>query len=236
VEGTLTAVGASSVTIAPEKGGPEVTLTVDASTIIRRNKMPATLADLQVGDRVEAKYDPTTMIAIKIEAKSAMVVPPPTGLAKVEGTLTAVGGSSVTIAPEKGGPEVTLTVDASTIIQRNKMPAALADLQVGDKVEAKYDPTTMIAIKIEAKSAMATPPPSPGLAKVEGRLTAVNGSSVTIAPKKGGAAITLSVDASTVIERDHMPITLADLRVGDKVEAKYDPATMVATKIEVEGH
>lgn len=234
VEGTLTAVGASSITIAPEKGGAEVTLSVDASTVIRRNKMPATLADLQVGDKVEARYDPATMIAVKIEAKSVVAGPPPTGLAKVEGRLTAVGASSVTIAPEKGGPEVTLNVDASTFIERDHMPATLADLQVGDKVEAKYDPATMVATKIEAKSAMAGMPPSTGLAKVEGRLTAVNGSSVTIAPKKGGAEVTLTVDASTLIERDHMPVTLADLHVGNKVEARYDPATMIATKIEVE--
>jgi hypothetical protein len=43
---------------------------VDASTVIKRHGTIATLADLQVGDRVDAKYNPLSMLAIKIEVEN----------------------------------------------------------------------------------------------------------------------------------------------------------------------
>ncbi len=228
VKGSIVAVDttAATLTITPKNGGPDITLSVDASTLIRRGGMPATLADLQVGDRVKARYDPATMLASRIDAKSAKQT-------NLKGVIAAVdpAAGTLSITPKQGGAAITLSVDATTWIKRDGLPATLADPQVGDRVKAKYNPYTMLASKIDAKSAIPF-----ALPEIEGRLTAVGAASVTIAPEKGGAEVTLNVDASTRIEREHMPATLADLQVGDKVEARYDPATMTAVKIEVEGH
>jgi cold shock CspA family protein/phage terminase large subunit-like protein len=219
LKGTLAAVdtSASTVTITPKKGGSDVTLTVDANTLIKRNSRTATLADLQVGDKVEAKYDPATMLAFKIKAKFKV--------SELKGIIVAVdtSASTVTITPKKGGTDVTLNVDANTSIKR-KGPATLADLQIGDKIEAKYDPAAMLAIKIEAK---------PNLAKVKGTIAAIDtaAGTLTITPKNGSPDVTLTVDANTYIKRNGQPATLADLLVGDRVEAKYNPATMLAASI-----
>lgn len=218
-KGTIAAVdtAASTLTITPKNGGADVTLNVDASTFIKRNGQPATLADLQTGDKVEAKYDSATMLAFRVKAEFKA--------GKVKGMIAAVdtAASTVTITPRKGGADVTLNVDANTVIKR-KGPATLADLQVGDKIEAKYDPATMLALKIEAEFK---------LAKVKGTIAAVDAAAgtLTITPKKGGADVTLNVDASTYIKRNGQPATLADLVVGDRVEAKYNAATMLAVKI-----
>lgn len=219
LKGTIAAVdtSASTVTITPKKGGSDVTLTVDANTLIKRNSQPATLADLQIGDKVEAKYDPATMLAFKLKAKFKV--------SELKGIIAAVdtSASTVTITPKKGGADVTLNVDANTLIKRNG-PATLADLQAGDKVEAKYDPAAMLAIKIEAK---------PNLAKVKGTIAAVDtaAGTLTITPKDGSPDVTLAVDANTYIKRNGQPATLADLLVGDRVEAKYNPVTLLAATI-----
>ena len=49
--GTVSAVGSGSITIA-EAGGTSVTVATTAGTRVRKEKKPATLADLEVGDEV----------------------------------------------------------------------------------------------------------------------------------------------------------------------------------------
>jgi hypothetical protein len=220
LKGTIAAVDtvASTVTVTPKNGGTDITLNVDASTMIKRDGKPATLADLQPGDIVEAKYDPATMLASRIQAKVKK--------SEIHGIISAVDttANTFTVTPKKGGTDVTLNVDASTMIKRNGKPATLADLQLGDKVEAKYYSSSMLAIKVEARR---------NLVNLNGTITAVDttANTVTVTPKKGGADIVLKVDASTIIKRYGAPATLADLLVGDKVQAKYNPITFLASRI-----
>jgi len=146
LEGTVAAVDttAGTITITPKKGGADVTLFVDATTFIKRNGAAATLADVLVGDKVEAKYNAATMLASKLEVKL--------NLSEVKGTVAAVDtvAGTITITPKYGGADVVLFVDASTFMKRNHAVATLADFVVGDKVEAKYNATTMLASKIES--------------------------------------------------------------------------------------
>ncbi len=49
------------------------------------------------------------------------------------GTVSAVGGGSITIA-EAGGTSVSVATTAQTRVRKDKKPATLADLKVGDEV------------------------------------------------------------------------------------------------------
>jgi len=221
--GTLAAVNVAgnTVTVTPELGGADVVLKIALSTVIKRADVVTSLAKLQVGDKVEAKYDSVTMIASVIEAEFEG--------GEVHGTVSAVDtvGSTVTITPELGGADVVLTVNLDTVILRNDLPVALAALLVGDKVEARYDTATKIASLIETEMEDG---------EVKGAIAAVDttAQTVTITPELGGADIVVKISASTVIRRHDAPATLAALLVGDKVEAHYDSATMVASLVEAE--
>ncbi len=155
------------------------------------------------------------------------------GAAKVKGTISAIDHTAGTfsVAPARGGADVNLSVDGRTVIKINKRHATFSDLSVGNFVETSYDPRTLIARKIEAKT---TKPPLPVLAKVEGWIASVDLTQgcVTITPKRGGAPVSVSATSATVIKLNGRSATLADLRTGDKAEAKYDPVTLVAVKIE----
>ena len=142
-KGSIAAIdlGAGSVTVSDRRTGALVTVFADASTEIRKNgNKNALLSDLAIGDRVDARYDRTSFLARRIDAKSA----------KVEGVLTAVdlGAGTVTITPLGGSP-VVLNVTAGTKIERNEIHVPLSALQIGDAAEAKFDATTMIATKVE---------------------------------------------------------------------------------------
>jgi hypothetical protein len=56
----------------------------------------------------------------------------------------------VTIAPQGGGANVTLTVNASTEVDVNDEGGTLADLQIGMPIKAEYDTVTLLASEIEA--------------------------------------------------------------------------------------
>ena len=222
LKGTIVAIDtrARTITIASIRGA-HVAIKVVKSTLITRSGKPATFAKLRVGDKVNLNYYAST--------KRASNVADTPGLYEIHGTVEAVdtAASTVTVASEEGGISVTLKVDASTVIQRNGAPAVLADLLVGDKVEAKYDSATMLAssIKTEVEDS-----------DFYGTIAALDFSAntITITPESGGADIVLNVTNSTVFKKNDAVVAFADMVVGDKVEAEYDSVSMIASKIEVE--
>jgi hypothetical protein len=224
VEGTVGAVnaGAGTITINPRDGGAAVSLTTNSSTRITRNGAAATLADLKAGDRVAAQYDPTTNVATRIEAESETGHQP----SEVDGQVTAVSATSITIAPHSGDP-VTLTLDATTVIYVNGQRAAAADLKVGDRAQAEYDATTKVAAKIAVERETNQEP-----AEVEGQVTAASSTSVTIAPHEG-SPVTLTLNSSTRIIVNDKPGTAADIKVGAQAQALYDRTTLIAAGIRV---
>jgi hypothetical protein len=147
-KGTIVAIDlvASTVTVHDNKSDTDVAVTVDESTRIHKNNDEhASIEDLAVGDKADARYNKDTLVAKRIQAKS----PKP---AKVHGTITAIdlGAQSVTIQP-KEGDAVTVLVTETTKIERNEEEATLADLVVGDHANAKYDALTFQAVKISAE-------------------------------------------------------------------------------------
>ncbi len=228
VEGTVGAVdgGAGTITINPRDGGAAVSLTTSTSTRITRNGAAATLADLKAGDQVAAEYDPATRIATRIEAESETEHQP----SEVEGQVTAVSATSITIAPHSGDP-VTLTLDATTVIYLNGQRAAAADVKVGDRAQAEYDAATKVAAKIAVERETNQEP-----AEIEGQVTAASATSVTIAPHEG-SPVTLTLNDSTRIIANDKPGTAADIKVGARAQALYDRTTLVALGIRVStGH
>ncbi len=223
VEGQVTAVTASSLTITPEEGSP-VTLETKASTVVILDGAPSTLSAIVVGDKARALYDSTTLVAAAIEAES-----PHHELAEVEGQVTAVTASSLTITPEEGAP-VTLGTDASTVVILDGAPSKLSAIVVGDKARALYDATTLIAAGIQAQSAQHR------LAEVEGQVTAVGGSSISITPEEpqGAAAVTLGTGSATQIFLDGAVSSLSAIAVGDRARALYDSSTLIAIVVAAE--
>jgi hypothetical protein len=223
IEGQVTAVGASSITIAPETGSP-ITLGTTAATKVILDGAPSTLSSIATGDQARALYDSTTLVAAAIEAES-----PHHEIAEVEGQVTAVAAAAITIAPEEGSP-VTLGTDAATVVILDAAPSTLSAIAVGDKARALYDKTTLIAAAIQAQS------PHHQLAKIEGQVTAVGGTSLTITPDhpQGAAPVTLGTSPATQIFLDGSVSSLASIAVGDHARALYDSSTLTAIVIEAE--
>jgi hypothetical protein len=218
VDGHVTAVGSSTITITPEHGSA-VDLTTASTTQIFLDGKVAALSSISVGDEAHATYDAATMVAALLAVASPSIEP-----VVVEGTVTADSSTSVTITPHSGSA-VSLTADSSTKIFVNSHSAAIGAVAVGDSAQAIYDPTTLAAIVIDART------PAQHLANVEGAVTADSPSSITITPRTG-TPITLTADANTRLSLNGSVVTLGAIPVGDAAEAVYDSSTLVAEFIE----
>ena len=158
VSGTIAAVGdlrcpallPSQVQIILNDGLTCVTLNVTVDTLIEVGGAPATISDLTPGMFVEAKYDPLTFNAFRIEAEEEGED------AEVEGVINAVDTGLGTVTIDSNGTLVTLFVDASTKIELNGETVFLADLAIylatnsNVPVSAEYNVVAMVAKEIEA--------------------------------------------------------------------------------------
>ena len=67
--------------------------------------------------------------------------------------------------------------------------------------------------------------------KAEGTLDGVAANGVIIRTKSG-SLVSLGVNASTKVELNGVKVPVTSLPVGSRTQALYDPATMIATKVE----
>ena len=172
-----------------------------------------------------------TVLGVELFALAlALVATPQHALAKhgkkearAKGPITAIDTTlgTVTINDKRQG-EVTVTVDADTQLRLDGHKGATLDMfGVGDSGKAFYDKTTLVASRVDATSA-----------KIEGTVTAVDAVANTItidSPKSG--VVTISATSDTKIEYNGEEATLADFLVGDHAGAKYNPETLVASRI-----
>lgn len=195
------------------KDGQTHVITVDSKTQITIDGKTIAIEALVPGTYIEIEREddsPNTARVVEVR------------LAKIEGVIVQFQNSELTIAPENGGGQVKVKVDSSTQIRlEDDRAGTSADLKNGVRVEVKYDPETHVVLKVYVDTEEE--------ADIEGTVTQVSGNKVTIQGDKA-RTLTLTVGNSTQIENG----VLADIKQGVKVEAKFDPVTLVIFKIEVE--
>lgn len=133
IQGTVSAVGFSSLTVnVPENG--TVVVAVDADTKFMINgKTQIRLADIKAGDKVVIKGEKEDNNTL--EADHVIVVIRPQ---KAFGTVTAKTDTSLTIKNSVSGTEKTVTINPDTKVSVNGEVTTAADIQVGDKGVVKF--------------------------------------------------------------------------------------------------
>ena len=223
VDGTIVAIDGSEVTIETERGRM-LTVTVTGGTRIELEEdLPGTLTDLLVGTEVEVKFDPFTRGAFEIEVEEG----------ELKGTIVEVSGSTLTIETE-GGRRLNLIVGDGTRIELEDedFPGTLADLQVGEEIKVKFDQATMRATRVEVKEPKEDRSGSD--AEIEGRIVSIEGQAVTVENENGRRRTLTVADDTRIRLDDDATGTLGDLQVGLDVKVKFDPNTLVATRVEVD--
>ena len=153
--------------------------------------------------------------------------PSPTGKkVEIEGTVGAVGASSVTVSGH------VLLVNADTKIKRDDRTIALADLKMGDKVEV--DAVTeadgsLLATRIKVEDNDDND--NDNEVDFKGTIESITAPNLMVSGRK------VVTNGSTRIRSDDKTITLGDLKAGEKVEVEGTTQTdgsVLASKIKVE--
>ncbi len=96
-----------------------------------------------MGHEVEVRFDPSTRTAYEIEVEEQG--------SKIKGVIAQIEGDQVTIDTERGR-SLTLAVGHQTRIElADDFPGTYEDLQVGDRVEARFDSVARAAFRIDVK-------------------------------------------------------------------------------------
>ena len=199
-------------------------MAVDAHTQFEGFGGPASLADLKVGDRVDAevvKQADGSLLAKEVRRFHPPQPPSPAIIAV--GPIEAVSESSITVA------SIAFSLSSQTIIRRGDATVALSDLKVGDSALVKGRPSGAGPVADVILVAPGQPPEE--LIAVTGPIEAVGMDSVTVAGKL------FKVDTHTVIVRGRTNVSLASLAVGEMAEvqaAVSSDGTLVALLVRVQ--
>jgi hypothetical protein len=144
VRGVIKSLGSDNVAISTEHN-VDITLRVtpDISIVIDGKNSP-TFADLKVGQEIEAKYNVSTMIALRIHLETTEEGRDIDGIIK---SLDSIK-KTITITTNKHIDTTLLVTSDTAIFINDKGQSAFSDFQVGQRVEANYDLSSMNALKI----------------------------------------------------------------------------------------
>jgi len=176
VTGVIQTLGNSSFVIRVGKGKRTMTVNVSAQTKISTVQGAGSFSDLQVGEMVQVKGSVNTQ-AKTIDAVSIIAEPP-------SGTVAAIKGQTFTLTTSDGK---TLTVNASTStsVYVNTVPVSLKAIEIGQTLG--YQGTTASDGSITAGKLWLL-----SLPQVRGKVTAINGNSLTLQTATSSVTINLS--------------------------------------------
>src|SRR5436305_776355 len=158
IEGTITASSATSLTVHDSHKNDDV-LQITDKTVIRKGNTTLTPADLTVGLRVhvaaatDANNARVALLVLVQDEKAEPGDDHGGQTMTANGTVKSVGSDSLVVTTQPKG-DVTVKVDANTIIRKQGAIVHLADIKVGDGVNAmgtRVDDHTLLARQIEVR-------------------------------------------------------------------------------------
>ena len=202
----------------------EVAVTSDSS--IKFRGRPLQFRDLDLGNRVIARYDLNTGAAVWITVlpgevlgpELANVLLPMARSGEIAGTVIAVdtrepGAEAITIEDRSTGQTMELIVAGESLLLPGNEPddlGSLLDLQV----EARFDPESLSIIKLEELTLASDQSTVSGV--VHSLIAKALPDNFSILTGQGEVK-TFSHTADTVIHRDDRQVSINEVRVGDLV-------------------
>jgi hypothetical protein len=174
-------------------------------------------------------------VVVNLQKKQAAIVV--TGLSKreIEGLVTEISMSSITVNDASTGGPVTAMITPSTVIRKGNQTLTWDKLNKGDRVHVKASvnaDATLTAFEIMLQQSGGTG--GGQTQELEGPITAVSSTSITVNNASTGGDVTAMITGSTVIRKGNTTLTWDNLNIGDQVHVKTvanADSTLTATEI-----
>lgn len=238
-EGVVKSATATQLVLTDSHRG-DVTVTLDANTVIRKGQTAVAATDLKAGDRVHVR---ATQQADKSYLASLVIVQQTENEnenepAEFEGIVKAITADSLTLTMPSG--DVVLTVNSSTTFT----PAAP---KVGDRVHVRAQKTgdALVALSVRVQGSGDDGGDDQGgdhgqhgtTMTANGAVTATGSGQITVASQDHGS-VTVKIDAHTIIKGEGKTLGAGDIKTGDFVNTRgtrIDDHSLLAEQIEVRG-
>ncbi|HZG87133.1 S-layer homology domain-containing protein [Paenibacillus sp.] len=195
--GTVTAVGANTLTLS--KDGQTTQYTVKSDAVILRNNATVALSAVKVGDEATVVVSGGQIVHVNV-TKTATVTD-----GTKTGAVTAVGANTLTLV--KDGQTTQYTVKSDAIIVRNGATVTLSAVKVGDQVSVVVAGGVVIHVNVTQPIAES--------GQVSGVVTAVYGSTIDLTVNN--TVVSYPVEANATIVRNGAVVSLSAVQPGDGV-------------------
>lgn len=241
LEGTIVSATADQLVVFTSKR-VEQTVKLTAETVIRKGHASATPAELLPGLRVHVKAkkvgDALAAVLVIVQDANDDNGDDDSAVSReYEGTVSSVSATQLVVLTSHNVSE-TFVLNAQTVIRKGNTPVPATDIQVGWRVHVKAttsaDGTTKTATRVMVQNTNN----DGGGEEVElrGTVASVGTDQLTVTTSAG--TVTVKANSATRIRgARNATITLADIHVGDKVEAegtRVDATTILARSIHLE--
>lgn len=235
-EGLVKSASATQLVLTDSHRG-DVTITLDANTVIRKGQTPVAATDLKAGDRVHVR---AAQQADKSYLASLVIVQQTENEnenepAEFEGIVKAISADSLTLTMPSG--DVVLTVNASTTFT----PAAP---KVGDRVHVRAQKSgdALVALSVQVQGSGDDGGDDHGehggtTMTANGEVKATGSGEITVDSEDHGS-VTVKIDSHTIIRKQGKTIGAGDIKTGNFVNTrgtKIDDHSLLAEQIEVRG-
>ena len=222
VAGTITGLGTNSVSVHRDNGQSATYATTSTTIYAFEGLGKTTFSDLAVGQKVDLSLTSSAPQAI-----TKLVVE----LVKVEGTVTAVSGDTITL---NGSPARIVTASTlTTFTLAGGAAATLSSVLVGDQIAAWGYYGATATSGLNADFVVIHPPVLPTY--VLGTITGLGTNSVSV-HRDNGQSATYATTSTTIYALEGLgKTTFSDLAVGQKVDLSLtSSAPQAITKLVVE--
>jgi len=178
-------------------------------------------------------------VVVQLQKTKATVVEKGQSKREIEGLITEISSASITVNDASTGGPVTAAIVSSTVIRKGNQSLSTTNLKVGDRVHVKAsvnsDGTlTAFEIILQDSGSGSDGSGTGGQTKdLEGLITAISPTSITVNNASTGGPVTAAITKSTVIRKGNTTLTTNDLKVGDRVHVKTTGSADALTATEI---
>ena len=159
----------------------------------------------------------------------------------VRGTVTAIAGNQVTIKTDEGDT-YKVTTGSNTRIIKSRQAAALTDIHVGDmliaggEVDAQAKTVGAAMVMVVDAEQVRKMQAEMGKTWIAGKVSAIEDTKITVV-RPDGVTQTIAVDENTSFHKRRDSITMADIKIGDPINARgaLKEGVFVAAQLNVGG-
>lgn len=180
------------------------------------------------------------VVLVELQKNQANVIPAGQSKRELEGLITEVSATSITVNNASTGGPMTAQITATTVIRHGNTPLTPADLEVDDRVHVRAminDDGSLTALEIKLQNpADDDDDDDSKTQQIEGTIAEISASEIKVNDASTHGVVTAKITAETKIRKGNQDLEWDDLHVNDRVhvKARKEGADLIALEIRLQ--